>query len=89
MKGTMLDFLRLAAEKPELAEDLVELAAKHGFEFSDEVSEDELGEVAGGLSLTEVPEKPTVDRNPYFTGKLLTEKDLQEEQKYVPPKPTG
>ena len=39
MKGTILDFLKLAAEKSELAQELVELAAKHDFEFSDEVSD--------------------------------------------------
>jgi hypothetical protein len=53
MKGTILDFLKLATEKPELAEELVELAAKYGFEFSDEVSDDELEDVAGGGSSLE------------------------------------
>jgi hypothetical protein len=48
MKGTILDFLKLASEKPDLAEELVELATKHGFEFSDEVSDEELEAVAGG-----------------------------------------
>ena len=48
MKGTILDFLKLATEKPDLTEELVELAAKHGFEFSDEVSDEELETVAGG-----------------------------------------
>ncbi len=50
MKGTILDFLKLAAEKPELAQELVELAAKHDFEFTDEVSDEELEKVAGGLT---------------------------------------
>jgi len=54
MKGTILDFLKLAAEKPELAKELVELAAKHGFEFSDdELSDSELEAVAGGITLEE------------------------------------
>ena len=48
MKGTIFDFLKLAAEKPEVARELAELAAKHGIEFSDEVSDDELEKVAGG-----------------------------------------
>jgi hypothetical protein len=49
MKGTILDFLNLAAEKPELATELLELATKYDFEFSDEeLSEAELDSVAGG-----------------------------------------
>lgn len=50
MKGTILDFLNLAAEQPELGKELVELAAKHQFEFTlpDEVSDDALDGVAGG-----------------------------------------
>jgi hypothetical protein len=51
MKGTILDFLKLAAEKPELAKELVELAAKHDFEFTDEVSDQELDAVAGGTDI--------------------------------------
>jgi Mg2+ and Co2+ transporter CorA len=49
MKGTIFDLLKLAAEKPEVAKELAELAAKHGIEFSDEVSDDELAKVAGGM----------------------------------------
>jgi hypothetical protein len=41
--------MKLATEKPELAKELVELATKHDFEFSDEVSDEELDGVAGGL----------------------------------------
>jgi hypothetical protein len=48
MKGTILDFLKLASEKPELAQELVDLAAKHDFQFSDEVSDEELEGIAGG-----------------------------------------
>ncbi len=51
MKGTILDFLKLAAEKPELTQELVALAAKHDFEFTDEVSDEELEAVAGGASV--------------------------------------
>ena len=48
LKGTILDFLRLAAEKPELAKDLVALAGKYDFQFSDEVSDEDLDGVSGG-----------------------------------------
>jgi hypothetical protein len=81
----MLDFLKLAAEKQQLAEELVELARKHDFEFSDEVSNEELEKVAGGQKYDGGLEDPGFaepERNTYFTGKILTEKDLGEEQKY-------
>jgi hypothetical protein len=58
MKGTILDFLRLAAEKPELARELVELAGKHDFEFTDEVSDEDLEEVTGGLMSAFLPRVP-------------------------------
>jgi hypothetical protein len=50
MKGTIFDFLKFTTEKPELAKELVELAARHGFEFADtgELGEDDLERVAGG-----------------------------------------
>jgi hypothetical protein len=48
MKGTILDFLKLAAEKTELAQDLAALARKYDFEFTDEVSDEDLEGVAGG-----------------------------------------
>jgi hypothetical protein len=48
MKGTTLDFLNLAAQKPELAKDLANLATKHGFQFSGELSDDDLESVSGG-----------------------------------------
>ena len=48
VKGTILDFLKLASEKPELAQQLVDLAAKHDFEFSDELNDEQLEGVAGG-----------------------------------------
>jgi len=50
MKGTILDFLKLASEKPELSRELVELAAKYDFTFTDELSDDQLEGVAGGFS---------------------------------------
>ena len=56
MKGRILDFLKLATEKPELTKELVELATKYDFEFSDEVSYADLDSVAGGLvDITPVP----------------------------------
>lgn len=53
MKGTILDFLKLATEKPELAQELVALAHRHDFEFTDEVSDEELEGVAGGAFLAQ------------------------------------
>jgi hypothetical protein len=48
MKGTILEFLKLAAEKPEVARELAELAAKHGIDFS-ELTDEELEAAAGGV----------------------------------------
>lgn len=66
MKGTIIDFMQLLVDKPELARELEELAARFDFEFTDEVSDEELDEVAGGLttggqlSVNEpVPSEPT------------------------------
>ena len=57
MKGTILDFLKLTAEKPELAKELVELATKYDFEFSDEESDEQLDDVAGGATLSSTPQQ--------------------------------
>jgi len=51
MKGTILNFLKLAAEKPELAKELGELASKYDFRFTHEVSDEELESVAGGMDI--------------------------------------
>lgn len=59
MKGTIFDFVRLATEKPELAKEFVELAARYGFEFSDEVSDDELATVSGGASVKTIMQSLT------------------------------
>ena len=51
MKGTVIDFLKLTIEQPKLADELVELAAKYDFEFTEEeLSEAELDQVAGGTT---------------------------------------
>ena len=50
MQGTLLDFLKLAYEKPRLAQELAELAARHGFEFSDAMTDEALEGVAGGVT---------------------------------------
>lgn len=69
MKGTILDFLKLAAEKAELARELVALAAKHGFEFTEEVSDEELEGVAGGSTELIPPAIQDVRLFPYATLK--------------------
>ena len=56
MKGTILDFLKLTRENPDLSQDLIALAARYGFEFSDEVSESELEDVSGGTLSIGKPE---------------------------------
>ena len=61
MKGTILDFLNLASEKEALAKELLELATKYDFEFSDEeLSEAELDSVAGGAT-EEISDKMSLD----------------------------
>jgi hypothetical protein len=64
MKGTILDFLNLANEKPELAKELVELAGRYDFAFTDELSEQDLDEVAGGTHKVSRPPLEILDRSP-------------------------
>lgn len=59
MKGTIVDFLNLAAENDALAREFVDLAARYGFEFSDELNEEELADVAGGVELNPTPQEVT------------------------------
>lgn len=55
MKGTITDFLELVSTKPELSRELIELAARHGFEFSvDELSDSELRGVVGGTDMSQL-----------------------------------
>jgi hypothetical protein len=52
MKGTIIDFIELANKTPELTQAILDLAAQYDFEFSDEVSDEALEEVAGGMYFT-------------------------------------
>jgi hypothetical protein len=61
VKGTITDFLALVAEQPKLAKELVELAAKYGFEFSNELSDEDLENVAGGTQVQDMRLQRTID----------------------------
>jgi hypothetical protein len=50
MTGTILDFLNLVVDEPDLARDLLELASRYGFEFDDELDDEELAGVVGGTN---------------------------------------
>ena len=53
MKGTIIDFLQMAANNQALARELVELAARHGFQFdADQLQDADLAQVSGGVDLT-------------------------------------
>ena len=55
MKGTITDFLALVSAKPELSREFIQLAARHGFEFSvDELSDNELQGVVGGADMSQL-----------------------------------
>ena len=51
MKGTIIDFIELANKTPELTQAILDLAAQYDFEFSDEVSDEALEGVAGGVAM--------------------------------------
>ena len=52
MKGSIIDLIKLANQNPELTQAIVDLAASYDFEFSDEVSDEALEGVAGGMVAT-------------------------------------
>ncbi len=55
-KGTIIDFMQLAIENEALRADLTALAAKHEFEFTtDELGDEELDDVSGGVVLPKHP----------------------------------
>ena len=86
MKGTILDFLKLAAEKPEVAKELAELAAKHGIEFSDEVRDEELESVAGGLeAVAASADLGSLDEQVMTQADVtqLSQMDLQQKQEQM------
>ena len=66
MKGTILDFLKLASQKQELAQQLVDLAAKHNFEFSDELNDDQLDDVSGGNKVLSVSPDDSIPAGEQF-----------------------
>ena len=51
MKGTIVDLIKLANQNPELTQAIIDLAASYDFEFSDEVSDEALEGVAGGVAI--------------------------------------
>lgn len=67
MKGTITDFLALVTEKPELAKELAALAAKYGFEFSNELSDEDLEDVAGGTEVQDMRLQRTMERSALTT----------------------
>lgn len=69
MKGTIIDFLKLAADRPALADELIGLAAKYDFEFTDnELHDTELEQVAGGTTNDELT--LVTDRRAAFVSTL-------------------
>jgi hypothetical protein len=82
MKGTILDFLKLVSEKPELAKELFELAGKYDFEFSDdELTEDDLDSVAGGAEVTAQSSAEQPDSREYASSEF--ENANQKATQYV------
>lgn len=54
MRGDIVDFLRLVEQNESLARDLAALAARYGFDFRTELSEEELEEISGGVTATTI-----------------------------------
>lgn len=59
MKGTIVDFLEQMIENEALRRDVVAVASKHGFEFTDELDDAELEGVSGGTSSLESVDQKT------------------------------
>jgi hypothetical protein len=78
MKGTIFDFLKLAAGKPDLAKGLVELAAKHDFEFADEVSDEDLENVTGGATLQAQQAGATGNEGPSIDPMALVQSVIRQ-----------
>jgi hypothetical protein len=78
MKGTILDFLNLAAEKPELAKELIELATKYDFEFAEEVSDEELEDVVGGLTESSLTAPQTDSSQSDFPDSMNTQQQAMQ-----------
>ena len=78
MKGTFIDFLEFLNENEDLRKDVVAVASKHGFEFSDEVSDAELDAVAGGIDTTfENFDQKSSQVNNILASVLKSTKDMQ------------
>jgi hypothetical protein len=86
MKGTILDFLKLAVEKPELAKELIELAARHEFEFADtgELGDDDLQAVAGGSdSMSSLSEEMSLNLQMTMDSRQKTIQTLSDIMKKI------
>ena len=49
MRGTYADFLQLASRQPQLADELRRLAARFGFQFTEDLTGLDLDRITGGL----------------------------------------
>ncbi|NJD17951.1 MAG: Nif11 family protein [Gemmatimonadetes bacterium] len=75
-KDAVAAFLKKALEDTELRKELTELAGRHGYAFTvDELSETELGSVAGGL-LNIVSTAPILQKELTMQKELTTQKEL-------------
>ena len=80
MKGSFIDFIEFLSENEDLRKDIIDVAAKHGFEFSDEVSDVDLEAVVGGVIAPSPADSKT---NTVRGGREETETPFQNfDQKY-------
>jgi len=77
MKGTIIEFLELLNENEELRREVVQVANKHGFEFDDAVSDDELDAVAGGQTTFENFDQKSNQLFNILSSVLKSTKDMQ------------